>query len=176
MVSREGAVTPASLPSLRAVYSAIAADLADLGPSLSEQQRGIVVASHASRAMFDGALAAAISDAARAVFAPDVASEHLEVAKQVLVPVVLLTDYEMTDEDFEHNLKHESFMQLNLTQVERALAALLPEGHAAIVVSAHHPLSRHKALAAALWRARVTKSERALMQRAGDGAFCSHAF
>lgn len=44
-----------------------------------------VVARHAAVALFEGALGAALDDASRALFAPDVASEHIEYAKHVLV-------------------------------------------------------------------------------------------
>lgn len=46
-----------------------------------------VVAQHAQRALFEGSLAATVSDAARALFAPDVAMEHLEHARNILVGV-----------------------------------------------------------------------------------------
>jgi hypothetical protein len=58
-------------------------------------------------------------------------------------------------------------MHINLTQVESSVARLIDESQEAVVVSAHHPLSRHKAIAAALWKARRTRTEQAVEQ--GDG-------
>ena len=58
-------------------------------------------------------------------------------------------------------------MHINLTHVEAAVAHLVTEGQEVVVVSSHHPLSRHKAIAAALWKARRTRSEQAL--ETGDG-------
>ena len=40
---------------------------------------------------------------ARALFIQDVADEHIEYAQHILVPLVLLTDYELTDDDHAHN-------------------------------------------------------------------------
>jgi hypothetical protein len=44
-----------------------------------------VVAQHAQRALFEGALASSVTAAARALFVPDMASEHIEYAKNILV-------------------------------------------------------------------------------------------
>ena len=87
----------------------------------------------------------------------------------MLVPVVLLTDYELTEDDYSKRLSHEDFMGVNLTAVERAVARLLDPRQEAVVVSAHHPLSRHKQLLAALWKARRTRSE-PVLDGAHDGA------
>jgi hypothetical protein len=48
--------------------------------------------------------------------------------------------------------------------------SLPPPPQNAIVVSAHHPLSRHKGLAAALWKARRARAEQALMTKGHNGA------
>lgn len=146
------------------------------------------------------------------------------------VPVVLLTDYDLSEADYEHNLGHERFMGeqpgqtppimpargmhvalmpklqrvrqqpcstdctqlqlpllslsaapgpsphpspltpdaacrrppgINLTRVEASLASIIDEGQEAVVVSAQQPLSRHKAVAAALWKARRSRTEAA---------------
>jgi len=59
---------------------------------------------------------------------------------------------------------------MNLTHVEKALGSLVDEQQEAIVVSAHHPLSRHKQLMAALWKARRSRSEQAMVtHRVGTG-------
>jgi hypothetical protein len=60
-------------------------------------------------------------------------------------------------------------MHINLTHVEHAVGRLVDEEQNAVVVSSFHPLSKHKGLAAALWKARRSKSEQALDQRGGKG-------
>lgn len=65
----------------------------------------------------------------------------------------------------------ENFMHINLTTVEQSVARLIDEQQEAVVVSAHHPLSQHKQLLAALWKARRSKSEQALDQ-ASKGECC----
>ena len=60
-------------------------------------------------------------------------------------------------------------MHINLTHVEQAVARLIDEQQEAVVVSAHHPLSRHKGIAAALWKARKLKAEQVLEHKAGEG-------
>jgi hypothetical protein len=69
-----------------------------------------------------------------------------------------------------HNcLWQEDFMHINLTHIEAAVARLIDQQQEAVVVSAHHPLSRHKAIAAALWKARRLRAEPALEHEAGKG-------
>lgn len=60
-------------------------------------------------------------------------------------------------------------MHVNLTHVEQAVARLIDQQQEAVVVSAHHPLSRHKGVAAALWKARKQKAEQALETKVGEG-------
>ncbi|KAI8469957.1 MAG: hypothetical protein J3K34DRAFT_521754 [Monoraphidium minutum] len=162
-----GVVGPNSFPALRDVYRSIFDDLQHIGHQLSAQEHAQVIGEHAQKALFDGSLAATVSSAARSLFIPDVATEHIEYARSVLVPVVLLTDYELTEHEYANSMSQENFMHINLTHVEGAVGRLLDETQEAVVVSAHHPLSRHKAIAAALWKARVTVTEQALEQ--GDG-------
>lgn len=174
VVGRSGAVSDETMPSLRGVYSRILRDLEayrDQGHALSEEQREAVAARHAQHALFEGALASAVAAASRAMFAPDLATEHLEHARNVLVPVVLLTDYELTEDDYSKRLTHDNFMGINLTTVERGVGRLIDAGQEAVVVSAQHPLSRHRGVAAALFKARRTRVEPAAVSAAGG----SHA-
>jgi len=83
--------------------------------------------------------------------------------------VVLLTDYDPTESDYANKFKPDDFMHINLTHVEKSVARLIDEEQSAVVVSAHHPLSRHKQLAAALWKARRSKSEQVLDQKGDKG-------
>lgn len=66
-------------------------------------------------------------------------------------------------------------MHINLTHVEQSVARLIDPQQEAVVVSAHHPLSRHKGIAAALWKARRTRSEPALEHAEGKGARAARA-
>jgi hypothetical protein len=47
-----------------------------------------MVAEHAQRALFEGALAATISSGVHALFVPDMMTEHIEYAKNILVGVL----------------------------------------------------------------------------------------
>ena len=60
-------------------------------------------------------------------------------------------------------------MHINLTHVEQSVARMIDQQQEAVVVSAHHPLSRHKGIAAALWKSRRTRSEQALDHAEGKG-------
>lgn len=51
-----------------------------LDPSCSQ-----VVGQHAQKALFEGGLAALLASASRGLFAPDMASEHIEYARNILV-------------------------------------------------------------------------------------------
>ncbi|KIZ06288.1 hypothetical protein MNEG_1669 [Monoraphidium neglectum] len=194
--SSEGAVGAGALPALRDVYRAIMRDLNASGPSISAQDHAqarhtplcplflpcptfqcapcAVVARHAQKALFEGALASAVAAGARSLFVPDMATEHIEYAKNILIPVVLLTDYELTDDDYEKHMTQEDFMHINLTHIEAAVARLIDQQQEAVVVSAHHPLSRHKAIAAALWKARRLRAEPALEHEAGKASRVGH--
>ncbi|GBF94529.1 hypothetical protein Rsub_07063 [Raphidocelis subcapitata] len=196
-VAAEGAVTARGTPALRGVYSAILSDLRDIGPTLTAREHGQVVAQHAQRALFEGRLASAVADAARAAFAPDVASDELEWAKTVLcakqagrpavdrprptisndphLPVVLLTDYDLGPAH-ESVISQEDYQGLNLTHVERSLNSILDSRQDGLVVSAHQPLSRHKLMAAAVWKARRQRAERALTRQMGHSRPGYHAF
>ena len=57
-------------------------------------------------------------------------------------------------------------MHINLTLVEQSMARLVDEQQDVVVISAQHPLADHKALLAALWKARRTKTEPAATQGA----------
>ncbi|KIY99214.1 hypothetical protein MNEG_8751 [Monoraphidium neglectum] len=85
VAGRGGVVGPTSFPSLRDVYRAIFADLKDVGPTLTAQEHAQVVAEHAQRALFDGALSSTIVSATRSLFLPDTTTEHLEYARSLLV-------------------------------------------------------------------------------------------
>ncbi len=150
-----------------------------------------------------------MADAVKALYAPDLSSERIEYAKHVLVPVVLLSDYELTEQDHDYNSHQvrvmwavisgvgvlwicdlgvgralgshtttnftrlvpaqENFMHMNLTHVEKALGSIMDEQQEVVVVSAVHPLSRHTQLMAALWKARRSKSDQALLHQGGSG-------
>jgi len=77
--------SPSTTTTNQNVYSSILSDLRQLGPSLTAQQHAQVVAAHAQRALFEGALAATIASGVRALYVPDMHTEKLEYAKNIMV-------------------------------------------------------------------------------------------
>lgn len=76
----------------------------------------------------------------------------------VQVPLVVISDHEPSQEDFQHQ-GTDDYFYINITQVEQALSHLVDESQEALVINAHHHLHTHKQLAAALRKAMRTHSE-----------------
>jgi hypothetical protein len=60
-------------------------ELQAVGSTLSAHEHAAAVAQHGQHAMFGGQLASTIMSAARHVFLPDMATQHIEWAKSILV-------------------------------------------------------------------------------------------
>ena len=60
-------------------------DIAASKGQMTVQEHAIMVANHGQQSMFAGALAGTIMSAVRHTFIPDMATQHLEYAKTILV-------------------------------------------------------------------------------------------
>jgi len=158
LISRGGSVTRAALPSIKSVLSSIMDDIAASRGQMTVQEHAVMVASHGQHSMFAGALAGTIMSAVRHTYIPDMATQHLEYAKTILIPLVVLADYKLSDEDYG-NLNQENFFGMNITAIEHSVARLLDDQQEAVVISAHHDLHTQHALSSALFKAIRQHSE-----------------
>jgi hypothetical protein len=70
---------------LQAVLTSIMDDIGASRGQVTVQEHAVMVANHGQQSMFAGALAGTIMSGVRHTFIPDVATQHLEYAKTILV-------------------------------------------------------------------------------------------
>eukprot|EP00878_Enallax_costatus_P009803 GHUV01010236.1.p1 GENE.GHUV01010236.1~~GHUV01010236.1.p1 ORF type:complete len:735 (+),score=167.23 GHUV01010236.1:318-2522(+) len=156
LVSQGGAVTPQALPSIRDTYQELLTQLQNTEHQQTVQEFAQETAQHGIITLLAGRLAAVLTAGVKATFIPDMSTQHIEQAKTVLVPLVVLSDHTPSE---TIQMTQENYWGINVTHVEAALAHLLAEGQEAIVITAHHELHKHKQLAAALHKATRSHSE-----------------
>ncbi|KAF8055392.1 hypothetical protein HT031_006759 [Scenedesmus sp. PABB004] len=158
LVSAGGAATPEGLPSIRATYEELQQQLRDAPHQQTVREAAGAAADRGAVTLLAGRLAAVLAAGVKAAFIPDMASQHLEQAKTVLVPLVVLSDRPISPDD-AMAATQENYWGINVTHVEAALAHLLGEGQEAVVITSQHELHAHKQLAAALHKATRSHSE-----------------
>lgn len=158
LVSQGGAVTPQALPSIKDTYQQLLDQLKAVPNQQTVREFARQAAEHGLVTLLAGRLAALLAAGTKAAFVPDMASQHIEQAKTVLVPLVVLSDHPVTaDESIAQT--QENYYGINVTHVEAALAHLLSEGQEGVVITTFHELHKHKQLAAALHKATRSHSE-----------------
>lgn len=85
---------------------------------------------------------------------------------------MVLTDHPISDDD-PTSMTQDDYWGVNVTHVEAALGHLLGEGQEAVVITTHHELHAHKALASALHKATRTHSE-AVLDLPDDSDYKGH--
>eukprot|EP00879_Flechtneria_rotunda_P030256 GHRR01032864.1.p1 GENE.GHRR01032864.1~~GHRR01032864.1.p1 ORF type:complete len:252 (+),score=57.93 GHRR01032864.1:312-1067(+) len=143
---------------LQDTYEQLMKQLQDLPNQMTVREYGRNMAQAGAITLMTGRLAAVLAEGVKAAFIPDVASQHLEQAKTLLVPIVVLADHPISVEA-QASQRQDDYWGINVTQIEAALAHLLGEGQEAVVITTQHELHRHKQLAAALHKATRCRCE-----------------
>ncbi|KAG1668591.1 hypothetical protein FOA52_007326 [Chlamydomonas sp. UWO 241] len=160
-----GKLEPPSVPRILPGLMKMANEMADAASGPSSARREIIrQASLGGSMLLQGQLAACVSAAVRHVFVPDLRFERLEHARNVLVPLIALYDdpaHDPLDNDTP------SYRRVMHDDVEGALRILLDPGQSGFVESRSKRLQDYPAIASALHKARVSRSDAVLLS--GEG-------
>ncbi|KXZ46033.1 hypothetical protein GPECTOR_47g308 [Gonium pectorale] len=170
LASPAGSVTPTAMPRLMPMLLKMTTELERNTEFGTYRTHLLEEAARGASALFVGQLASTVAAASRHLFATDLRLAGAEalaggpggaaVPRRVVVPIILLQDHTRYLEEEEHD-GTPRYVDTELVQL--ALDELLPPEVAAAVSLSRHMLHHHRTIAAALVKARHTRSEAVLI-------------